>query len=598
MVDYAAKLAGRIADLERRLQSVERGYQLGRSGFADGTALPDLQLATNRAVEAAAQAVADASSALAKADGVVNTYFTDDGTPPSDPNIGTGDFWYRRDTKDTYQWDGEDWNPVTSTEVKNALAAAAAAEAAADGKISTYFQPNPPTGAGVGDIWFDTDDKNAQYRWSGTAWQPVRDGKIQDALDAAADASGKATTALNSANGKTRVVYSSNDPGGVQGTNNGDTWFTIDSSGTVLRQYQWVLPGAVWNQVQPQSVTVASLDAGKITTGTLAAGVTITIGTPGGNRVELRDDGLYGYTNGYQRIALGGSNVSLVADLIRSSGYVSNGASYVMLGRSSFGDNVDNITFARPGYNNAVLRNSLNTGNASLEVALQSGSSSGKSYYFDTSSFSTDGIFAIRNRTYDSGFNITNAISMNGSYGNMSVGGYYDNWYNTYGISLSIGYNNSGLQVTYPPNGAYGTTFLRNTYYGGGALKLTSDNAVQARDWNDNGYAYLRGIMQDQSNPDLKEHIVEINTDALAELSTVKRYAYDWKRYALNPDDPVPMDSSTGILLTEVPFSVQQTEDGYATGSYLGLLTAAINQLAGIVREEIQARQETVSSGG
>src|SRR5690606_38547121 len=41
------------------------------------------------------------------------------------------------------------------------------------------YQTTPPTGMtvdDVGDLWFDTDDKNHLYRWSGTQWTSMRDG--------------------------------------------------------------------------------------------------------------------------------------------------------------------------------------------------------------------------------------------------------------------------------------------------------------------------------------------------------------------------------------------------------------------------------------
>jgi hypothetical protein len=45
----------------------------------------------------------------------------------------------------------------------------------------TFRSPNPPTGAlRVGDLWFDTNDGNRQYRWSGSAWVDVSDDRIDD----------------------------------------------------------------------------------------------------------------------------------------------------------------------------------------------------------------------------------------------------------------------------------------------------------------------------------------------------------------------------------------------------------------------------------
>lgn len=50
----------------------------------------------------------------------------------------------------------------------------------ANGKNRTYSQTTAPgsTGLVVGDIWFDTDDNNKAYRWSGTAWAATDDTRI------------------------------------------------------------------------------------------------------------------------------------------------------------------------------------------------------------------------------------------------------------------------------------------------------------------------------------------------------------------------------------------------------------------------------------
>lgn len=75
---------------------------------------------------------------------------------------------------------------------------AADAQATADGKVQTYYQTGAPTAEGIGDLWFDTDDGNKQYRWSGSAWVAVQDAgigqAITDAAGAQATADGKVTT--------------------------------------------------------------------------------------------------------------------------------------------------------------------------------------------------------------------------------------------------------------------------------------------------------------------------------------------------------------------------------------------------------------------
>lgn len=51
--------------------------------------------------------------------------------------------------------------------------------ATANAKNKTYSQPAAPTtGMVVGDLWFDTDDSNKPYRYSGAAWTAITDPRI------------------------------------------------------------------------------------------------------------------------------------------------------------------------------------------------------------------------------------------------------------------------------------------------------------------------------------------------------------------------------------------------------------------------------------
>lgn len=52
-----------------------------------------------------------------------------------------------------------------------AALAAGAAQATADGKNTVFYQTTEPTGTHkVNDVWFDTDDGNKMYGWTGSAW--------------------------------------------------------------------------------------------------------------------------------------------------------------------------------------------------------------------------------------------------------------------------------------------------------------------------------------------------------------------------------------------------------------------------------------------
>lgn len=112
-------------------------------------------------------AISDAATAQATADGKVTTFYQD-GQPTAD---GVGDLWVDTDDGNKlYRWSGSAWIEIQDADIAQAIADAATAQSTADGKIVSFYQDTAPTADGVGDIWFDTDAGNKQYRWSGTAW--------------------------------------------------------------------------------------------------------------------------------------------------------------------------------------------------------------------------------------------------------------------------------------------------------------------------------------------------------------------------------------------------------------------------------------------
>lgn len=156
------------------------------------------------------------------------------------------------ESPEIYKWDAEDSAPVTPTaptiynplnnpfilgqvEALDAAEAAAIlagdAQATADGKVQSFYQASAPTAEGVGDLWFDTDDGNKQYRWSGTVWELVQDQEIGEALTAAAGA--QAT-----ADGKVTTFISETSP---TAEGEGDLWFKASTG--ELRRWN----GASWS---------------------------------------------------------------------------------------------------------------------------------------------------------------------------------------------------------------------------------------------------------------------------------------------------------------------------------------------------------------
>ncbi len=88
--------------------------------------------------------------------------------------------------------------------ISAAQAAAANAQATADGKIDTFLQPAMPSGT-LGDLWIDTYDNNRLYRHDGSTFVVADDQRIGAALVAAAGA--QAT-----ADGKVRTFYGASTP--------------------------------------------------------------------------------------------------------------------------------------------------------------------------------------------------------------------------------------------------------------------------------------------------------------------------------------------------------------------------------------------------
>lgn len=127
------------------------------------------------------------------------------------------------------------------TKALDALAAAIAAQDTADGKIETYFQAAMPTGASLGDLWFDTDDGNKVWRHNGTTFVECQDDDIAQAI---LDAAGAQATA----DGKVTTFYSASTPT-AEGT--GDLW--VNTTSKLVSRWS----GSSW-------VTIADITADKL----------------------------------------------------------------------------------------------------------------------------------------------------------------------------------------------------------------------------------------------------------------------------------------------------------------------------------------------
>jgi hypothetical protein len=149
-------------------------------------------------------------------------------------------------------------------------------EASVNGKNHIYRQTTAPDGSVYplteGDVWFDTDDGNKQYYWTGTAWVSVQDTGIAAAeagaaaaVTAAAAAAAAATAAQTTADGKNKIYRQASAPTGTFVV--GDLWFNTSEDNKPNR---W--NGSAWEAYGFGNLAIGNLDAGKITTGFLAAG--------------------------------------------------------------------------------------------------------------------------------------------------------------------------------------------------------------------------------------------------------------------------------------------------------------------------------------
>lgn len=187
---------------------------------------------------------------------------------------------------------------TANTAVTNAQSAQTTANSAltsANGKNKVYYQATQPSTSGniVGDTWWNTTSSAYVLNvWNGSAWTvsafgtnaiaaqavtatQLANGTITGTQLATAvntsitTAQSTATTAQTTANAKNSSTYSTVAPGSASGTNLGDIWFVQNASGAVTAQY--VSTGSAWVSQTLTNTVIATLDAGKITTGTLAA---------------------------------------------------------------------------------------------------------------------------------------------------------------------------------------------------------------------------------------------------------------------------------------------------------------------------------------
>jgi Chaperone of endosialidase len=131
-----------------------------------------------------------------------------------------------------------------------------------DDKTKAYYQTTAPTtGLNEGDIWFDTDDGNKQYFYSGTAWVSVQDTAI--------------AAAQSTADGKNKVFRQTSAP---TASASGDLWFDTDDDNRI---YRW--SGTAWVANDLGTNALANFSANKITSGSIDASVVTVSNINAGN---------------------------------------------------------------------------------------------------------------------------------------------------------------------------------------------------------------------------------------------------------------------------------------------------------------------------
>jgi hypothetical protein len=159
---------------------------------------------------------------------------------------------------------------------------------AVNGKNHIYRQATAPDGSVYalteGDVWFDTDDGNKQYYWTGTSWTSVQDLGIAAAETAAAAATAAATAATaaaaaaqTTADGKNRIYRQTTMPTG--GTYvEGDLWFDTDDDNKFYRY-----TSGAFSAFSLGNNAIADLSANKLTAGTIDASVITVSNINAGN---------------------------------------------------------------------------------------------------------------------------------------------------------------------------------------------------------------------------------------------------------------------------------------------------------------------------
>jgi hypothetical protein len=151
------------------------------------------------------------------ADGRITTFFQT--STPMASEIG--DIWFDTDDANKmYRWSGTAWVLARDTGITTAIATASDALATADGKVTSFFQTSAPTAEAVGDLWFDTDDNNKLYRWNGSSWVLSTDSRVTNGFDGSGNIAGNKVITNSIINGAVNRISVASESGNITMTYN------------------------------------------------------------------------------------------------------------------------------------------------------------------------------------------------------------------------------------------------------------------------------------------------------------------------------------------------------------------------------------------
>ena len=271
---------------------------------------------------------------IINSDATVNHIYRQATAPTS--GMITSDLWY--DTSDNnrlYYYNGSSWVDTRDAGIAQALSDASAAQATADGKITSFYQASAPTsGMSEGDIWIDTDDGNKQYRYTSGSWVAVQDNAIATALSDAA-------TAQATADGKVVTFIQTTTP---TATGVGDLWY--NSSDKTVKRWSgsawesFATYGSSWTDVSGSGkpadnadVTQDAINAGIVTTGNLELSTGGIIHTAGKTYAGDGNPGvLLGDVSGDNQFYVGDADKKFIS---YSSGVLEIGEGVAIVGLSN-----------------------------------------------------------------------------------------------------------------------------------------------------------------------------------------------------------------------------------------------------------------------